>query len=67
MSPPSASVSTKEVDRLNAEIVKCNAKLENESFVSKAPAAVVEQERKRLAEYGTTIEKLQAQILRLPA
>ncbi|SAL35960.1 valyl-tRNA synthetase [Caballeronia peredens] len=57
---------TKEVDRLNAEITKCNAKLGNESFVSKAPAAVVEQERKRLAEYGTTIEKLQAQLLRLP-
>ncbi|SAK40994.1 valine--tRNA ligase [Caballeronia ptereochthonis] len=58
---------TKEVDRLNNEIAKCNAKLGNESFVSKAPAAVVEQERKRLAEYGTTIEKLQAQLLRLPA
>jgi valyl-tRNA synthetase len=58
---------TKEVDRLTAEIAKCNAKLGNESFVSKAPAAVVEQERKRLAEYGTTIEKLQAQLLRLPA
>jgi valyl-tRNA synthetase len=58
---------TKEVDRLNAEIAKCNAKLGNESFVAKAPAAVVEQERKRLAEYGTTIEKLQAQLLRLPA
>ena len=54
-------------DRLTAEIAKCNAKLGNESFVSKAPAAVVEQERKRLAEYGTTIEKLQAQLLRLPA
>jgi valyl-tRNA synthetase len=47
-------------------MAKCNAKLGNESFVSKAPAAVVEQERKRLAEYGTTIEKLQAQLLRLP-
>ncbi|WP_321794491.1 valine--tRNA ligase [Caballeronia sp. J97] len=58
---------SKEVDRLNAEIAKCNAKLGNESFVSKAPAAVVEQERKRLAEYGTTIEKLRAQLLRLPA
>jgi valyl-tRNA synthetase len=58
---------TKEVDRLTAEIAKCNAKLGNESFVAKAPAAVVEQERKRLAEYGTTIEKLQAQLLRLPA
>jgi len=58
---------TKEVDRLTAEVTKCNAKLGNESFVSKAPPAVVEQERKRLAEYGTTIEKLQAQLLRLPA
>ncbi|SAL00650.1 valyl-tRNA synthetase [Caballeronia pedi] len=58
---------TKEVDRLTAEVTKCNAKLGNESFVAKAPAAVVEQERKRLAEYGTTIEKLQAQLLRLPA
>ncbi|MDR5737962.1 valine--tRNA ligase [Caballeronia sp. LZ016] len=58
---------SKEVDRLNGEIAKCNAKLGNESFVSKAPAAVVDQERKRLAEYETTIEKLQAQLLRLPA
>jgi valyl-tRNA synthetase len=57
---------TKEVDRLNAEISKCNAKLKNESFVSKAPPAVVEQERKRLAEYETTVEKFQAQLLRLP-
>ncbi|WP_244846847.1 valine--tRNA ligase [Caballeronia sp. SL2Y3] len=57
---------TKEVERLGGEIVKCNAKLGNESFVAKAPAAVVEQERKRLAEYKTTIEKLQAQLLRLP-
>ncbi|MDR5809488.1 valine--tRNA ligase [Caballeronia sp. LZ019] len=58
---------SKEVNRLNGEIAKCNAKLGNESFVSKAPAAVVDQERKRLAEYETTIEKLQAQLLRLPA
>ncbi|GGD67210.1 valine--tRNA ligase [Caballeronia grimmiae] len=57
---------SKEVDRLSGEIAKCNAKLGNESFVSKAPAAVVDQERKRLAEYETTIEKLQAQLLRLP-
>ncbi|KNH07235.1 Valyl-tRNA synthetase [Candidatus Burkholderia brachyanthoides] len=58
---------SKEVDRLTAEIGKCNAKLKNESFVSKAPPSVVEQERKRLAEYETTIEKLQAQLLRLSA
>lgn len=58
---------SKEVDRLTQEVSKCSAKLGNESFVAKAPAAVVEQERKRLAEYQTTIAKLQAQLLRLPA
>ncbi|SAL45440.1 valyl-tRNA synthetase [Caballeronia telluris] len=58
---------SKEVDRLTHELSKCGAKLGNESFVAKAPAAVVEQERKRLAEYETTIAKLQAQLLRLPA
>ncbi|KMY86052.1 Valyl-tRNA synthetase [Candidatus Paraburkholderia calva] len=58
---------SKEVDRLTAEIGKCNAKLKNESFVSKAPPSVVEQEGKRLAEYENTIEKLQAQLLRMPA
>jgi valyl-tRNA synthetase len=58
---------TKEVDRLTQEIAKCQAKLENGSFVERAPAAVVEQERKRLAEYETTVGKLKAQISRLPA
>jgi valyl-tRNA synthetase len=58
---------TKEVDRLTQEIAKCQAKLENGSFVERAPATVVEQERKRLAEYETTAVKLKAQISRLPA
>jgi valyl-tRNA synthetase len=35
--------------------------------VERAPATVVEQERKRLAEYETTAVKLKAQISRLPA
>jgi valyl-tRNA synthetase len=48
-------------------VTKCNAKLQNESFVAKAPAAVVEQEQKRLAEYRTAIDKLTAQLTRLPA
>jgi valyl-tRNA synthetase len=58
---------SKEIARLNAEVSKCNAKLQNESFVAKAPPAVVEQEQKRLAEYQTTIGKLTAQLSRLPA
>ncbi|WP_042303980.1 valine--tRNA ligase [Paraburkholderia kururiensis] len=57
---------SKEIARLTAEIAKCNAKLGNESFVAKAPPAVVEQEQRRLAEYETTIGKLTAQLSRLP-
>jgi valyl-tRNA synthetase len=57
----------KEVDRLTQEIAKARVKLENESFVARAPAAVVEQERKRLAEFESTADKLKAQLSRLPA
>ncbi|MFN3298290.1 valine--tRNA ligase [Caldimonas sp.] len=55
----------KEVKRLEAEIAKASAKLGNESFVARAPAAVVEQERQRLADFGSTLAKLREQIARL--
>jgi valyl-tRNA synthetase len=58
---------SREIARLGAEVSKCQAKLQNESFVAKAPPAVVEQEQKRLAEYQTTLGKLDAQLARLPA
>jgi len=58
---------TKEVDRIAQEMTKARAKLENESFVARAPAAVVDQERKRLADFESTSEKLIAQLSRLPA
>ncbi|MFH5250214.1 valine--tRNA ligase [Burkholderia semiarida] len=57
----------KEITRLTGEIAKCNAKLGNEAFVAKAPPAVVEQEQKRVAEFQSTLEKLRAQLDRLPA
>jgi valyl-tRNA synthetase len=41
----------KEKSRLDGEIKRLNGKLSNESFVSKAPAAVVEQERAKLVKY----------------
>lgn len=41
----------KEKTRLDGEIKRLNGKLSNESFVSKAPTAVVEQERAKLAKY----------------
>ena len=52
----------KEVARLEAEISKANAKLNNESFVSRAPAEVVAQEKARVAEFGTNLEKLLSQL-----
>jgi valyl-tRNA synthetase len=55
----------KEIARLEGEIRKAEGKLGNPSFVDKAPAAVVEQERKRLAEFAATLDKVRAQRTRL--
>jgi valyl-tRNA synthetase len=56
---------TKEVERLTAEVAKANGKLSNEAFVAKAPPAVIDQERKRLAEFSATIARLADQLMRL--
>jgi len=55
----------KELARLEGEIVKANGKLGNESFVARAPAAVIEQERKRLADFAATVDKVKDQLERL--
>jgi len=55
----------KEIARLEGEIAKANGKLNNESFVARAPAAVVEQEKARVAEFGANLEKLQSQLTKL--
>jgi valyl-tRNA synthetase len=55
----------KEIARLEGEIKKAEAKLGNASFVDKAPAAVVDQERKRMAEFGATLDKVRVQRAKL--
>ncbi|HNV09587.1 MAG TPA: class I tRNA ligase family protein, partial [Dokdonella sp.] len=55
----------REIKRIESEITKCNGKLGNATFVANAPAAVVEQERGRLAEFSTTLSGLNEQLGRL--
>jgi valyl-tRNA synthetase len=57
----------KEIARLEGEIAKASAKLANESFIARAPAAVVEQEKQRLASFGATLSKVREQAARLAA
>jgi valyl-tRNA synthetase len=44
--------------QLSAEIERAERKLANERFVAKAPAEVVEQERRKLDEYRRALERL---------
>ncbi|MBK1689683.1 valine--tRNA ligase [Rubrivivax gelatinosus] len=55
----------KEITRLEGEITKARAKLANENFVARAPAAVVEQETARLDGFTQALDRLQAQRARL--
>ena len=55
----------KEIARLENEITKANAKLSNAGFVDRAPAAVVAQEKERLAGFSATLEKVRGQFARL--
>jgi valyl-tRNA synthetase len=55
----------KEIARLAGEIGKAQAKLANESFVARAPAAVIDQEKQRVADFTATQTRLQDQVQRL--
>ncbi len=57
----------KEITRIEGEVVKARAKMSNASFVERAPAAVVEQEKARLAGFEATLEKLRPQLDNLAA
>jgi valyl-tRNA synthetase len=57
----------KEAARLEGEIARARGKLGNAAFVERAPAAVVAQERERLAGFEATLGKLRAQLEKLTA
>jgi valyl-tRNA synthetase len=56
---------SKERARLQADIDKAQSKLDNPSFVERAPPLVVAQERERLARVTATLQKVDEQLQRL--
>ena len=56
---------SKEIARIQVEITKAESKLNNESFVARAPSAVVEQEKERVAEFSANLGKMQIQLDKL--
>jgi valyl-tRNA synthetase len=55
----------REITRIDTEAGRARAKLANASFVERAPAAVVAQERDRLAGFESTLLRLREQRLKL--
>jgi valyl-tRNA synthetase len=56
---------TKERDRVAGEITKCETSLGNASFVDRAPPAVVEQMKKRLADFKALLIEIDGQVGKL--
>ena len=57
----------REIERLNEDIAKLDKKLANQSFIAKAPAGVVAEQRDRRADAAATRAKLEAARERLSA
>ncbi|GAA5483509.1 valine--tRNA ligase [Haloferula sargassicola] len=56
---------TKEIDKVGKEVAKSEGKLGNASFVERAPAEVVEQEKARLEEWRTKLAQLREMLAAL--
>ena len=56
---------TRELARLEQDLARVEAKLANESFVARAPAEVVDKERRRAADNADAIARLRQQLERL--
>jgi valyl-tRNA synthetase len=57
----------KEIGKLQSNLDKSSAKLTNPKFVDKAPEAVVEKERVRVAEMEIALKQLQEQLVKISA
>lgn len=54
-----------ELSKTEGEIARLSQKLQNEAFVARAPAAVVENERQKLEKYQATKEALEQALAKL--
>jgi valyl-tRNA synthetase len=52
----------KEIEQLEPDIARLEARLKDESFLSKAPAPVIAKEKERLAERKDRLARLRQQI-----
>ena len=52
----------KEKERLVKEVERVEKKLSNQGFVSKAPANVIEEEKKKLESYSDMLKKVETQL-----
>ncbi|MCV6623943.1 MAG: valine--tRNA ligase [Cellvibrionaceae bacterium] len=55
----------KEIEKLEKEVSRTQGKLNNEKFVGKAPAEVVQKEKDKLADYETALAKLKDQVQKI--
>ena len=55
----------KEIERIKGEIARASGKLNNQGFVAKAPAAVIEEEKAKLASAQAMLPKLEARLKEL--
>jgi valyl-tRNA synthetase len=55
----------KEIEKLNSEIERIDKKLANENFTSKAPAAVVEEEKVKRQDYENSLVKVEEAMNRI--
>lgn len=58
---------SKEIDKISKDLQRIQAKLQNPSFVEKAPAAVVDKEREKMLNQQQAATKLQQQLVSMQA
>jgi len=57
----------KEMDKINQELKRSTAKLENAQFIQRAPGEVVEKEKQRVRQMQASLQQLDTQVARIRA